>query len=49
MSLSPNEALRVDMSNMRAIFRQEGTLDEMAPVLNEYAKALKIRFPELFG
>ena len=36
------------MSNMRAIFRQEGTLDEMTPILNEYTKALKLKFPELF-
>ncbi len=48
MALSPNDALRVDISNMRSIFREEGTLDEMLPVLNDYVKTLKTRFPELF-
>ncbi len=48
MSLSPNEALALDMSNLRAIYRQEGTLDEMLPILQKYVEVVKQKFPNLF-
>ena len=49
LSLSPEEALRVDLSNLRAIFAKEGTLETMEPILKEYAEACRRKFPQLFS
>lgn len=47
LSLTPQEALRLDLSNMRAISRAEGTLDEMTPYLDDLVDALNEKFPNV--
>ena len=47
LSLPPNEALRVDLSNLRAIYRENGNFEEMAPFLDELVAALKKAFPNI--
>lgn len=47
LSLPASEALRVDLSNLRAIFRENGNLEEMLPFLDELVASLKKTFPHI--